>query len=57
MKGYDEGEYRPDEKVNRGQFATLLSRTLELPEGTPSLPDVPLTSHLLGFIVQVRQAL
>ena len=37
--------YKPGENVTRGQFAALISRTLDLPavpqEGTRIFPDVP----------------
>lgn len=56
MQGYDEGEYRPDEEVTRGQFATLLSRALELPAGTSSFPDVPQTSKLFAGINSASKA-
>ena len=32
LKGYSEGEYRPEEDVTRGQFAAFITRALELPE-------------------------
>ncbi len=45
LKGYGEGEYRPEEDVTRGQFAALMTRALKLPESTQvekaSFPDVP----------------
>src|SRR3954467_11742983 len=56
MQGYDEGEYRPNEEITRGQFATLLSRALELPVGTPGFPDVPQTSKLFAGINSASNA-
>ena len=50
MKGYSEGEYRPGEQINRGQFAALLSRALKLPAGTPKFSDVPTTATLAAEI-------
>ena len=32
LKGYGEGEYRPEEDVTRGQFAAFITRALKLPE-------------------------
>src|SRR4051794_25512798 len=56
MQGYGEGEYRPDEEVSRGQFATLLSRALELPEGTSRFSDDPQTSELSAGINSASRA-
>ena len=56
MKGYSEGEFRPGEEINRGQFAALLSRALQLPEGTPKFADVPLTSALARDIYRASEA-
>ncbi|WP_042350950.1 S-layer homology domain-containing protein [Bacillus massiliigorillae] len=44
--GYEEGIYAPNEKVNRGQFATFLSRALDLPKGKHQFPDVSPSSKL-----------
>ena len=43
-------------KINRGQFAAFISRALQLPEGTPRLPDVPLTAALAGEINSASEA-
>lgn len=46
MYGYGDGVYKPNLNVTRGQFATFISRALELPEGPPVFSDVPLSSGL-----------
>lgn len=56
MQGYSEGEFRPDEKVSRGQFAAFVSRALELPAGTGSFPDVPSTITLADSIYKAAAA-
>ena len=56
MVGYGEGKFRPDEEINRGEFAALLSRVLELPEGTPKFSDVPPTSALARDIYRASKA-
>ena len=50
LEGYDDGTFRPYTEVSRGQFATIVSRALDLPEGTSSFPDVPNTSKLAAGI-------
>ena len=48
LKGYSEGEYRPEEDVTRGQFAAFITRALKLPESAKgekaSFPDVPMSA-------------
>ncbi len=52
----DLGEYRPGEKVTRGQFAALISRALNLPAGTPKFKDVPEHSSLADAINRASSA-
>ena len=60
MKGYGEGIYKPGENVTRGQFAALISRTLDLPaapqEGTRIFPDVPQDATLAQDIYRASEA-
>lgn len=56
MKGYAPGEYRPSEKITRGQFASLLSRALNLPAGTATFIDVPRHSVLADGISRAGSA-
>ena len=46
MYGYEEGSYKPSLEVSRGQFAALISRALNLPEGPAKFKDVPSSSGL-----------
>lgn len=46
ISGYGNGKYAPNEKVNRGQFATFISRALHLPNGKHRFTDVPRNSKL-----------
>lgn len=46
MQGFGEGIYKPSLDVTRGQFATFISRALELPLGEPVFKDVPLSSKV-----------
>lgn len=56
IQGYGPGEYRPNEKVTRGQFAAFISRALKLPQGTPKFKDVPAHSSLADAINRVSNA-
>ena len=56
MQGYSEGSYKPFTEVTRGQFAALLARTLDLPEGNPKFSDVPQSSKLADEIYRVSAA-
>ena len=56
LHGYGKGKYSPFQEINRGQFAAFISRALQLPEGTPRFPDVPLTSALAGEINSASEA-
>lgn len=46
IEGYGKGIYKPSEKVSRGQFATFLSRALNLPKGKHQFADVSPNSSL-----------
>ncbi|WP_338751923.1 S-layer homology domain-containing protein [Bacillus sp. FJAT-52991] len=46
IQGYDDGSYKPDQKVTRGEFATFIARALELPEGESVFSDVPSSSSI-----------
>jgi hypothetical protein len=41
VKGYPEGDYRPDEIVNRGQMAAYVARALVAPAGDDGVPAGP----------------
>lgn len=56
MQGYSEGVYRPQENVTRGQFATFISRALQLPKGKGNFPDVPKSSSLADGIYKAYAA-
>ncbi len=56
MQGYGDGIYKPFTEVTRGQFAALLARALELPEGEPQFSDVPQTSKLANEIYSASAA-
>ena len=56
IQGYENGKYAPGEKVNRGQFATFLTRALNLPSGSHTFSDVPATSKLAEGINAAAQA-
>ncbi|KAA9015482.1 S-layer homology domain-containing protein [Niallia endozanthoxylica] len=56
MQGYGEGSYKPFTEVTRGQFAALLARALELPEGDPKFSDVPQSSELADEIYSASSA-
>ncbi|MEH6940742.1 S-layer homology domain-containing protein [Bacillus sp. JJ722] len=46
ITGYPNGDLAPKDYVNRGQFATFLTRALKLPEGEHRFDDVPKNSTL-----------
>lgn len=56
LKGYGNGEYRPFEKISRGQFAAFIARALDLPEGEHAFPDVPQTATLANEINRAAAA-
>jgi beta-N-acetylglucosaminidase len=58
VQGYSEGQYRPNEPVTRGQFATFLARALQLPKvtGTVSFSDVSPSSALADGIYKASAA-
>ena len=56
LYGDGKGKYSPFQEINRGQFAAFISRALQLPEGTPRFPDVPLTAALAGEINSASEA-
>ncbi|QHN50506.1 S-layer protein [Geobacillus stearothermophilus] len=58
VQGYPDGQYRPNEPVTRGQFATFLARALQLPKatGTVSFSDVSPSSKLADGIYKASAA-
>lgn len=56
LGGYGPGRYGPNDKVTRAQFATFLSRALELPPGEASFNDVPVTHPLATGIGRASAA-
>lgn len=54
--GYDDGEFRPNEQVTRGQFAAFMSRALNLPTSSGSFIDVRQDSKLAPSIYAVAKA-
>lgn len=56
MQGYGEGIYQPKQEINRGQFAALIARALDLPEGTPTFTDVTSKTTLARDIYRASQA-
>jgi beta-N-acetylglucosaminidase len=56
LQGYGDNIYKPNDQVTRGQFATFLSRALQLPEGSSAFTDVPITSKLASGINSANAA-
>ncbi|MFK2825580.1 S-layer homology domain-containing protein [Bacillus sp. B190/17] len=50
MQGYSDGNLGAREKVTRAEFATFLTRALQLPEGSSVFKDVPSSLRLAGGI-------
>ncbi|KMY55643.1 hypothetical protein AC623_18310 [Bacillus sp. FJAT-27231] len=46
MQGYADGDFRPQQSVTRAEFATFLTRALELPDGPSVFKDVPSSLRL-----------
>lgn len=40
IKGFEDGEFKPDNKVTRGHVATFISRAFDLPKGSKTFKDV-----------------
>lgn len=56
LSGYEDGTYRPEENVTRGQFAAFISRALDLKETSGEFVDVPSTLKLAKDINRVKHA-
>lgn len=56
ISGYEDGTFRPNAVVTRGQFVAFLVRALDLPEGTSNFKDVSKTSKLYKEISAAKQA-
>jgi beta-N-acetylglucosaminidase len=50
VQGFGGGDLRPNENVTRGQFATFMTRALDLPPGQHVFTDVPTSSPLAAGI-------
>lgn len=56
MSGYRDGVYGPNDPITRAQFATFLSRALDLPEGVSNFKDVPSHYPLRDGIARAASA-
>ncbi|MFK2826318.1 S-layer homology domain-containing protein [Bacillus sp. B190/17] len=56
INGYDDGTFRPDAQVKRGQFIAFLVRALDLPPGDSAFKDVPPGSSLYKDIAAAKKA-
>lgn len=56
IQGFGGGIYGPHQEVNRGQFAAMISRALELPEGSPAFRDVSEQAALAPDIYRASKA-
>ncbi|MDO5027972.1 MAG: S-layer homology domain-containing protein [Bacillota bacterium] len=58
MKGYEEdGTFKPDRKISRAEFASIVARYLNLPSGPrPAFPDIPSDHWALEDIGKVVKA-
>ena len=41
IKGYSDGQFKPNTEVTRGHMATFIARALDLPAGSKTFSDVP----------------
>ncbi|OMP65815.1 S-layer homology domain-containing protein [Domibacillus epiphyticus] len=56
IQGFNDGTFRPNAQVTRGQFLAYLVRALDLPAGTSAFPDVPRGSLLYSEIAAAKKA-
>lgn len=54
--GYQGGLFKPNQKVTRGQFASMIARALNLPAGTSSFKDLPKSKALYNDVSRAAQA-
>ncbi|WP_188206906.1 S-layer homology domain-containing protein [Alkalibacillus aidingensis] len=50
VQGHEDGTFRPDEIVQRGQYVAFLARLLDLPEGDSNFEDLPQTASLYAEV-------
>ncbi|CAM3776975.1 hypothetical protein GCM10009865_50630 [Aeromicrobium ponti] len=56
ISGFEDGTFRPDANVTRGQFAAFLVRALDLPPGDSAFKDVPESSKLFADVAAAKKA-
>ena len=58
VNGFPDGTFRPDQPVNRAQFATMVTRTLELAtaNGATRFSDVPAGAWYAPYVAAAAQA-
>ncbi len=56
ISGYEDGTFKPNAVVTRGQFVAFLVRALDLPEGSSSFKDVSKNSKLYKEISAAKRA-
>lgn len=54
--GYDDGLFKPNVTVTRGQFATLLARALDLPAADSNFKDLPKSKALYKDVSRAAKA-
>ncbi|KOO48138.1 S-layer homology domain-containing protein [Priestia koreensis] len=54
--GYQGGLFKPNQKVTRGQFASMIARALNLPAGTSNFKDLPKSKALYNDVSRAAQA-
>ena len=56
ISGFEDGTFRPSEKVSRAQFAAFVARALDLPAATSSFKDVSKSSTLYSEVSSAYKA-
>ncbi len=56
IKGYDDGTFKPTDKVTRGHMAAFISRAFDLPTGTKTFKDVPSNHTAYEAVKQLAAA-
>ncbi|WP_370221673.1 S-layer homology domain-containing protein [Cytobacillus sp.] len=56
ISGFEDGTFRPNADVTRGQFAAFLVRALDLPPGDSAFNDVPESSKLYPDVSAAKKA-
>lgn len=56
VNGFSDGTFKPNNKVNRAEFASFVARSLNLPKANSNFKDVPKSAALYGGVSSAYKA-